>query len=865
LLTGWRIAFDCVALRNAPCTAPDAQLQWRERKPFTYHIVPPPINPNARAAAPNSAEPPPPSTTKRADFRERSCSPSRKASSPRLAGFSPGPVDVARSPGEWLELLPFNYLEHQDTDWMEPPRFSPAGSGQYAMAEDRPGQQDRPRGLRSPSIERTPSPLFAGIDFSIYSPLLDDSPDNAHRFMDEMMALDYPSQACTPASSAGFPVSPCTLAPSGMSGPLPFARKGPTPKLPRLDPDEVEAFFAATLGPASENGRAVVRAAALLRQAGQWNFPHADTLFGLTFDLLARHFSMRFEVERQREAGAPGYCLQFGDSPAPYAGRLILRGGHYGVKLGERLYDVPADGDCAFHALNLLVLHRQGNDLGGYLGQTRPDGMTALRVAPGDGPVDAQIGQLRALAADDLTRRAEEIGAWLEASARPVYTPGEPIRERAEIAAEPVGRVPVGPIGFNRERSDCAVPYPSASPRSSHTTITRKSRRSGQTALASPEHINLVKNLPEELSPPYRSNINRLLIHLEERGLSWSQLVPAGSGPDARHSELEQTVNEGIRQNALHPGTRAAISRAFGFGIRGESGRVLLVPALQAHLDLLTVLPEGLSQPHRSAINRLLVHLEEQGLSWLQLVPADSGQGSRPPALEQVVNEGIRHHGLHHATRVAINRAFGLTIRGGSRPITLPPVLQAHTDLMKALPKDLGQQYRSHINRLLVHLEDERLSWPQLVPAGSSLGASLPVLEQAVNEGIRHHGLHPATRVAIKRAFGFTIQTRSAKGRLAPALQAHIELMKALPEGLGPQRRSDINQLLVHLEKQGLSWSLLVPANSGPNARPPALEQAVDEGIRHHGLPSATRSAIHRAFGFPIRAKSRAARSAMRD
>ncbi|CAB3774109.1 hypothetical protein [Paraburkholderia humisilvae] len=512
--------------------------------------------------------------------------------------------------------------------------------------------------------------------------------------------------------------------------------------------------------------------------------------------------------------------------------------------------------------LNCKSIRRTGSP---SLGQTRPDG-TALRAAPGEGPVGEEIGQLRALAADDLTCRPDEIGVWLEASARPAYLLGTPIPDRPEIADEPVGHVPASPVRLNRESSGRAAPYPSATPRTPSTTIAWKPRRRERTTPASPEHINLVNNLPDELSSSRRSNINRLLVYLEKQGLLWSQLVPAGCGPDARLQVLEQAVNEGVRQNALHPGTRAAISRAFGLVIRGESGQVLLAPALQAHLDLLMALPEGLSQPHRSAINRLLVHLEEQELSWPQLVPTDiGGPGSRHPALEQAINDGIRHHGLHPGTRAAINRAFGLSARGRSRPLALPPTLQAHIDLMETLPEDLIQQYRSYITRFLVHLEDERLSWPQLVPAGSGPGARPPVLEQVVNEGIQHHGLHPGTKVAINRAFGFIIQATSNKVRLAPTLHSHIELMKALPEGLGPQRRSDINQLLVHLEKQGRSWSQLVPADSGPSARPPAPERAVDEGIRHHRLPSATRSAINRAFGFAIRAESRAARSAVRD
>ena len=59
---------------------------------------------------------------------------------------------------------------------------------------------------------------------------------------------------------------------------------------------------------------------------------------------------------------------------------------------------------------------------------------------------------------------------------------------------------------------------------------------------ASAPFKDLLKKLPEELSAGYRSNVKRFLVHLEEQGQSWSQLVPAGSGPGARPAALEQSV-----------------------------------------------------------------------------------------------------------------------------------------------------------------------------------------------------------------------------------------------------------------------------------------------------------------------------------
>jgi type II secretory pathway component PulM len=253
--------------------------------------------------------------------------------------------------------------------------------------------------------------------------------------------------------------------------------------------------------------------------------------------------------------------------------------------------------------------------------------------------------------------------------------------------------------------------------------------------------------------------VNRFLVHLEEQGQSWSQLVPAGSGPGARPSALEQAVNEGIRHH-LPTSTRTALNHAFGFKLRGDIKKVRLTP-LQEHKDLLKDLPEELDQAYRSNVKWFLVHLEEQGQSWSQLVPAGSGPGSRPVALEQAVNEGIRHHGLQTNTRAALNQAFGFKLQGDIKKVRLAPGLQEHKDLLKDLPEELDQAYRSSVNRFLVHLEEQGQSWSQLVPAGSGPGARPAALEQAVNEGIRHHGLRADTRAAINRAFGFKLQSKA--------------------------------------------------------------------------------------------------------
>ncbi|MFC7632651.1 hypothetical protein ACFQVB_33675 [Paraburkholderia humisilvae] len=209
----------------------------------------------------------------------------------------------------------------------------------------------------------------------------------------------------------------------------------------------------------------------------------------------------------------------------------------------------------------------------------------------------------------------------------------------------------------------------------------------------------------------------------------------------------------------MQPSTRAAINQAFGFKLQGDIQRVRLAPDLQEHKDLLKNLPEEVDHRYRSSVNRFLAHLEEQGQSWSQLVAAGSGAGARPAALEQAVNEGIRHYGLQTNTRAAINQAFGFKLQGDMKKVRLAPDLQEHKDL----PEELDQVYRSRVNRFLVHLEEQGQSWSQLVPAGSGAGARPAALEQAVNEGIRHHGLQTSTRAAINRAFGFDLQSKAEK------------------------------------------------------------------------------------------------------
>jgi succinylglutamate desuccinylase len=267
-----------------------------------------------------------------------------------------------------------------------------------------------------------------------------------------------------------------------------------------------------------------------------------------------------------------------------------------------------------------------------------------------------------------------------------------------------------------------------------------------------PEHATLMGGLPKTLNSSRRSHINRFLCHLEQQDSSWSDLVPADSG--VRPAALEQAVNAGMRDHDLHTATRAALNRAFGLLLQGESGRVRLAPTLPEHATLMRGLPAELSSSYRSRINRFLCHLEQQGKSWSDLVPADSGE--RPAALEQAVNAGIRDDGLKPGTRAALNQAFRLVLQAESGLVRLAPTFPEHATLMRGLPATLSSSYRSHINRFLCHLEQQDSSWSDLVPADS--GERPDALEQAVNAGMRDHGLDRGTRAALNQVFGLVLQ-----------------------------------------------------------------------------------------------------------
>jgi hypothetical protein len=270
-----------------------------------------------------------------------------------------------------------------------------------------------------------------------------------------------------------------------------------------------------------------------------------------------------------------------------------------------------------------------------------------------------------------------------------------------------------------------------------------------------PEHAALLGALPQRLSREYSAFIRQFLCHLEQQGLTWSQLVPPDH-TEPRPDALEQAVNAGMRDHGLHNSTRAALNEAFGFVLQSELGRVQLVPVLPEHTALIGALPRTLSSAYRPYIRRFLCHLEQQGLTWWGLVPPGHTD-PRPAALEQVVNAGIRDHSLHRATRTTLNQAFSFVLQGESGRVELAPVVPEHTALLGALPQGVRREYRSRINRFLCYLEQQGLTWSQLVPPGHT-DPRPAALEQAVNAGIRDHGLHHSSRSALNLAFRFSLR-----------------------------------------------------------------------------------------------------------
>jgi hypothetical protein len=116
------------------------------------------------------------------------------------------------------------------------------------------------------------------------------------------------------------------------------------------------------------------------------------------------------------------------------------------------------------------------------------------------------------------------------------------------------------------------------------------------------------------LDPSYRSHVKRFLWHLEQKGSSWSQLVP--DKKDSRPLKLEERVNEGIAAHTVDSQTRTAINEAFGFAILSESNSRRVAGAQASQ-------PAGSSSgqgPLASTSSRAVANLEDwsevRGRGW---------------------------------------------------------------------------------------------------------------------------------------------------------------------------------------------------------------------------------------------------------
>lgn len=95
-------------------------------------------------------------------------------------------------------------------------------------------------------------------------------------------------------------------------------------------------------------------------------------------------------------------------------------------------------------------------------------------------------------------------------------------------------------------------PAPSSLPTDARTR-TRARAPGTRRTLVCDEHIVRMTSLPK-ITPQHRSYIKRFLCHLEQQGVSWSQLAPDES--DVRPAALEETVNKAILDHGLSNSTR---------------------------------------------------------------------------------------------------------------------------------------------------------------------------------------------------------------------------------------------------------------------------------------------------------------------
>jgi hypothetical protein len=317
---------------------------------------------------------------------------------------------------------------------------------------------------------------------------------------------------------------------------------------------------------------------------------------------------------------------------------------------------------------------------------------------------------------------------------------------------------------------------------------------------AQEEHKALMERLKSSsnLSSLELSLARKFLVLLERKGMSFTE-----DASDSDRQGFERMVN----QHGDLGRNRHTLNKIFDLKLKAPAYDTAQ-PTLQEHLELMEGLREKLPQHLHKPASKFFCHLEQQNTSWSAVMAKGE--------IQQAADEALDQGQIEPATYRALNRGFGLALTG-PRLCTQRPTSQEHLGLLRALPADLNQTYRSRIVALLGHLELKGKRWRELVPNQNS-----PVqlqLEEFVNDAMARGQLQPETRAALNSGFSFSLQGRSGRKKVFPMLPEHRCLMARLPHDLPQSICGIVARLLCHLEVIGTSWSALVndePADQGP-------------------------------------------------
>jgi len=325
---------------------------------------------------------------------------------------------------------------------------------------------------------------------------------------------------------------------------------------------------------------------------------------------------------------------------------------------------------------------------------------------------------------------------------QPAHTPTTAATTTTGAQAQIPSSNPVQPGGATSIPPRTAV-VPTAGNSSSRTTGAVRHPLSQLQEPTNSQHLALMRTPGvANLIGARRTEIKKLLIHLERNNMRWATL-------SSDIAALENVVNSGIRQGLLGSGTRSAIRTAFGLSVRPEP-RQIQTPALREHRDLLQSVGQSGVDSDEKFVKRFLLHLESQGLAWSVI-------SSIPSVLEAEVNGAITRGALHAGTRAALNRSCGQTLRGPTGYMRLAPFVPEHQSLLTQARNAVRQSEHSMVNRFLCFLEQNNLTW-------SSLLANRPLLEAVVTIAIAEGGLHAGTRSALNLAFNLDMRAPRDRG-----------------------------------------------------------------------------------------------------